>query len=172
MGVILVIGMFLISLIPYIIGVVLVGITFWLINTKSVKSRIAKILLGITVFLFVFILIFNFNDERTDYLYREMKEISDNETLIGLSKEEVVNILGEPIDVEHKFYKCSAVQFLNPINYERCKAFIETNDPHIIRYFVKPYKDKQIENSLDRLGFIIVQADSMEELENLILKIK
>ena len=47
---------------------------------------------------FVFILIFNFNDERTDYLYREMKEISDNETLIGLSKEEVVNILGEPID--------------------------------------------------------------------------
>ncbi len=98
MGVILVIGMFLISLIPYIIGVVLVGITFWLISTKSIKSRIAKILLIVTVFLFVFILIFNFNDERTDYLYREMKEISDNETLIGLTKEEVVNILGEPTD--------------------------------------------------------------------------
>ena len=98
MGIVLVTGMFLITLIPYIIGVVLVGITFWLISTKSIKSRIAKILLIVTVFLFVFILIFNFNDERTDYLYREMKEISDNETLIGLSKEEVVNILGEPID--------------------------------------------------------------------------
>ena len=98
MGIVLVTGMFLITLIPYIIGVVLVGITFWLISTKSIKSRIAKILLIVTVFLFVFILIFNFNDERTDYLYREMKEISDNETLIGLSKEEVVNILGKPID--------------------------------------------------------------------------
>lgn len=104
-----------------------------------------------------------------DYITSDLVPLSTGidmlENLIRIS-------LGEPIDVEHKFYKCSAVQFLNPINYERCKAFIETNDPHIIRYFVKPYKDKQIENSLDRLGFIIMQADSMEELENLILKIK
>ena len=73
-------------------------VTIWLIRTQSIKSRIAKILLSMTVFLFVFILIFNFNDERTDYLYREMKEISDHKTLIGLTKEEVVNILGEPTD--------------------------------------------------------------------------
>ena len=73
-------------------------VTIWLIRTQSIKGRIAKILLSMTVFLFVFILIFNFNDERTDYLYREMKEISDHKTLIGLTKEEVVNILGEPTD--------------------------------------------------------------------------
>ena len=38
-----------------------------------------------------------FKDEKGDYQYIKMKEISDNQSLIGLSKEEVVKILGNPI---------------------------------------------------------------------------
>lgn len=34
--------------------------------------------------------------EESDSLYREMSEINDNQILVGLSKEKVVELLGEP----------------------------------------------------------------------------
>lgn len=42
----------------------------------------------------------------SDNLYKKMNEINDNKTLIGLSEEEVVELLGEPrhkyTDIEYK----------------------------------------------------------------------
>ena len=35
--------------------------------------------------------------EKPDKVYTEMKELSDSEKLIGLSKEEVIELLGEPL---------------------------------------------------------------------------
>lgn len=40
---------------------------------------------------------YSLSNERPDELYKKMKEISDNQSLIGLSKEEVKELLGEPI---------------------------------------------------------------------------
>ena len=39
---------------------------------------------------------YSLKNERPNELYKEMKEISDKQILIGLSKEEIEEILGEP----------------------------------------------------------------------------
>ena len=80
--------------------------------------------------------------------------------------------LGEKIDVEPKFSKWSSVQFLNEDNYFKCKEFISTGDSHIKRSEVEEYKDSVIKNSLDRLGYVILQADTKEELEKTLSRIK
>lgn len=104
-----------------------------------------------------------------DYITSDLVPLSTGVDMLG----NLVKLaLGEEIDVKRKFYKCSAVQFLNPENYERCKAFIESSDSHIRRYEMKPFENKQMENSLDRLGFIIIQADYMSEIEEIITRIK
>jgi biotin carboxylase len=104
-----------------------------------------------------------------DYITSDLVPLSTGvdmlENLIKVS-------LGEVIDAERKFNKCSSVQFLNPKNYERCVEFISSGDSHIIRHEVKEFSNNQIKSSLDRLGFIILQADSMKEIEEIINKIK
>lgn len=104
-----------------------------------------------------------------DYITSDLVPLSTGvsmmENLIRLS-------LGEKIDVEHKFCKWSCVQFLNEENYLRCKEFIASNDSHIIRSEVEEYRDGVIKNSLDRLGYVILQAETEEELEKISSRIK
>lgn len=80
--------------------------------------------------------------------------------------------LGIPIKREKVINKVSCVQFLNLNNYERCKQFVKSNDSHIIRSEVKEFSNHRIENSLDRLGFIILQADDYTTIEEILKKIK
>lgn len=80
--------------------------------------------------------------------------------------------VGEPIDREKTLNKVSCVQFLNPSNYDRCRQFIEKGDRAIVCSEIKPFSDKRVENSLDRLGYIILQADNYKELELILSKIK
>jgi len=80
--------------------------------------------------------------------------------------------LGIPVEREKTIRKVSCVQFLNPDNYDRCKLFIESKDSHIIRSEIKEYSTKRIENSLDRLGFVIMQADNYSQIEDILKKIK
>lgn len=80
--------------------------------------------------------------------------------------------LGEKIDVEPKFSKWSSVQFLNEDNYFKCKEFISTGDSHIKRSEVEEYKDGVIKNSLDRLGYVILQASTREDIEKVLEGIK
>ncbi len=104
-----------------------------------------------------------------DYITSDLVPLSTGismmENLIKLS-------LGETIDVEPKFQKWSCVQFLNEENYYRCKEFIETGDTHIRRSEVEKYKDGVIKSSLDRLGYIIFQSETKEELEKALSRIK
>lgn len=54
-----------------------------------------------TVIIMVIILIglkCSFKDEKPDDLYIKMKEISNNQSLIGLTKEQVIELLGQPKD--------------------------------------------------------------------------
>jgi len=87
------------------------------------------------------------------------------ENLIRLS-------LGETIDTIPKYHKYSCVQFLNEDNYFRCKEFIEKGNTHIRNYAVDAYRNTVIKNSLERLGYIIMQADTNEDISKLINLLK
>lgn len=80
--------------------------------------------------------------------------------------------LGIPVERERSINKVSCVQFLNSDNYDRCKLFIDSNDPHIIRSEIKEFSIHRIENSLDRLGYVIMQADDYSTVEEILKKIK
>lgn len=104
-----------------------------------------------------------------DYITSDLVPLSTGismmENLIRLS-------LGETIDVEPKYRKWSCVQFLNEENYFRCKDFIEQNKSIVSRCEVGEYKTNVIKSSLDRLGYIIFQSDTKEDLEKLLNRIK
>ena len=104
-----------------------------------------------------------------DYITSDLVPLSTGVNMLGnlfaLS-------LGEKIDAEAKFHKCSCVQFLNESNYERCIGFIDSGDPHIVRSEVLPYSNAPIVDSGGRLGYIILQAEEMAEIEEILKKIK
>lgn len=104
-----------------------------------------------------------------DYITSDLVPLSTGismmENLIRLS-------VGEKIDTEVKYDKWSCVQFLNEANYYRCKDFIASGNSHIRTSEVGEYKDTVIKSSLDRLGYVILQADTREEIEDILTKIK
>ena len=77
---------------PFIAGAIII----WLLSTKLIKSRIIKILIVIGILIGVWVILSNIKYERPDDLCKEMTEISDNQSLVGLSKEEVEQVLGKP----------------------------------------------------------------------------
>lgn len=105
-----------------------------------------------------------------DYITSDLVPLSTGVDML----ENLINCsLGIPIDIVHKYKKCSAIQFLNTLNYERCVNFIKSSHSlSIVRYVIKPYSDKVITSSLDRLGYIILQTDTMDELEEILEMIK
>lgn len=91
------VGLFitLIWSIPVLIVVaIIIGLIF-LIKTRLI-SKTFKIIIIAIILLCAFIMLYNYKNETIDNLYIEMKEMVDNKSLIGLSKEEVVELLGEP----------------------------------------------------------------------------
>ena len=65
------------------------------------EKNIKKILIIFMILIISFGILYffgkAFKDEKGNYLYIQMKGISDNQSLIGLSKEEIIKILGNPI---------------------------------------------------------------------------
>lgn len=105
-----------------------------------------------------------------DYITSDLVPLS---TGVDMLKNLVNCSLGFPIDVSHKYEKCAAVQFINQDNYQRCINFLNASQSMAVASFeVKPYSDKLIKSSLDRLGYIILQTDTMEELEDILRIIK
>lgn len=64
-------------------------------NIKSISIIIIVIFFCVLIYV---VKIGTNNKEIPNDIYIKMSEINDNETLIGLSKEEVIKLLGEPID--------------------------------------------------------------------------
>ena len=109
MGVILVVLMFsyslLVILLPYIVGIILSAIIIFLIKRKIVieerkyrKIKNIVIVIWVSIFFISSPLWFNYVSERPDDTYIEMKKMNDNKSLIGLSKEQIVEMLGEKTD--------------------------------------------------------------------------
>lgn len=98
MDIILFLELILAIFMPYIMCAIIAAIIISLITTEKIKSKKFKILIIISIILCVCIILFNIKDERPDDLCIEMNEINDNQSLIGLTKEQVVELLGEPMD--------------------------------------------------------------------------
>jgi len=98
---------------PYIIGIILSTIIICLIRKRLINKD-----KEFRIFIYAMIIVIcgyvsvkagyaflSYESARPDKLYTEMKEINDNQSLIGLSKEEVIGLLGNPyngIDTEDK----------------------------------------------------------------------
>lgn len=100
LGILMVLYFLAILFLPYIIGIITAVVIIYFIR-KKVKGEKQK-LLCITVIVICSItalvitpLWYKFASERPDDTYVKMKEITDNQSLIGLSKEQVVELLGE-----------------------------------------------------------------------------
>ena len=105
-----------------------------------------------------------------DYITSDLVPLSTGVDMLG----NLINCsLGMPIDIVHKYHKCSAIQFLNTLNYERCVNFVKSSySLAVVRYDIKPYSDAVIMSSLDRLGYIILQTDTMGKMEEILRMIK
>lgn len=84
--------------IPYIMLMGIITMIIWVITTKKIASKTLKTLIIIIILLYTTIIIGSFKNETPDNTYTKIKEIYDNQSLIGLTEEEVMKILGEPED--------------------------------------------------------------------------
>lgn len=90
---------------PYIIGAIVSAIIIRLVRKKLVRKdkKIRNLIYAIIIIFCVLIsrqLGYSFMiyvSEMPDKVYMEMKEINDSKKLIGLTKDEVVTLLGEPL---------------------------------------------------------------------------
>lgn len=68
--------------------------------------KVLKLLSIVIILIFVCVIGIGHNKEYSDDMYIKMTKINDNKTLIGLSEEEVIELLGKPdneyIDIEKK----------------------------------------------------------------------
>lgn len=93
---VLCLAMLIVSYIPYIIFIGIFAMVIKAITTKKIASKTLKTLIVIVILLYATIIIGGYQKETSDNTYTKIKEISDNKSLIGLSEEEVVKLLGEP----------------------------------------------------------------------------
>ncbi len=95
---------------PYIIGAILSAVIILLIRKKLInKDKEFKTLIYAIIIIFCVLLSRNIGysamgylSEKPDKVYTEMKEINDSKRLIGLSKEQVIQLLGKPRGEEDK----------------------------------------------------------------------
>ena len=89
---------------PYIIGIAISVIVIFLIKKKlKEKNENFRIFIYAIVIIVCIIVcrnlgysVMQYLSEKPDKVYTKMKEINDSKKLIGLSKEEVIELLGEP----------------------------------------------------------------------------
>lgn len=82
--------------IPYIIFIGILLLIIWAITTKKIASKTIKIVMIMVILLYAIVIIGTFETETSDGKYKKFKEINDNQSLIGVSTEEVIKVLGKP----------------------------------------------------------------------------
>jgi len=92
-------------------------------------------------------------------------------TGIDMLKNIIKMSVNEEPDSNVKYNKYSGIQFITPDNYISAVEFIKKKRKELIKYILKPYKTNIVKNSLDRLGYIILQTSTKDELDNLLKKI-
>lgn len=72
--------------------------------------------------------------------------------------------LAQPIDIERKLNMVSAVKFITSENFFNTQKFMSENEVNFIEKEIKTFKDIPTLNSLDRLGYFILQEETRSEL--------
>lgn len=85
----------------YGITIMILYIVSYIYTKENVKFIVSRIIIGVLVFALIFFVGNFLFKERTNYdnLYMQMKEYDDSDSLIGLSKEEVIILLEEPVSI-------------------------------------------------------------------------
>lgn len=105
-----------------------------------------------------------------DYITSDLVPLS---TGIDMLQNLLLMSIGYKIQVKHKDHnEISCVQFLNPINYNKCVSFIEQGHECIVRSEVYNFNTNKIESSSDRLGYIILKAKQLSEIEKILEQIQ
>lgn len=97
---------------PYIIGIAISVIIIFLVRKKiKGKNKNSRIFIYAIIIIVCIIVcrnlgypIMQYLSEKPDEVYTKMKELNDSEKLIGLSKKEVIELLGEPINTRDNMY--------------------------------------------------------------------
>jgi carbamoyl-phosphate synthase large subunit len=76
--------------------------------------------------------------------------------------------LGEKINISETISKVSCIQFINTDNYGNCKKFIESKSQFMIKSNIEAYHSDPILNSNQRMGYIILQANSNYQIERVL----
>jgi biotin carboxylase len=97
-----------------------------------------------------------------DYITSDLVPLSTGVDML----ENLINIsLDEKINVTATWNKVAAVQFLNSTNYQNCVKFIRSNNENIIRSEIKEFHVRDITSSLERMGYILLQTDTITEMD-------
>ena len=100
-----------------------------------------------------------------DYITSDLVPLSTGVDMLG----NLLSLsLGYKVNVQHKYERVAAVQFLNQNNYESCVNFVDSGNKSIVRYEIKPFHNLEIESSLERMGYVILSTNSMAEMEILL----
>jgi biotin carboxylase len=87
--------------------------------------------------------------------------------------ENLINIsLGLEISIDTKHDSVAAIKFINNSNYSSITDFVRNNSSHISESFIKDFHERPIENSIDRMGFIILEAKNHSLMNELLQKLK
>lgn len=130
---------------PYIIGITISVIIIFLIRKKlNEKNKNKKIFIYAIIIILCIIAcknlgypVMQYLSEKPDEIYTKMKELNDSEKLIGLSKEQVVELLGEPQkNSRDDLYTYDAGTLTNYLFFEERESydlFIRFDENYIVK---------------------------------------
>ena len=120
LGILMLLYFLIIWLFPYIIGIIISVIVLFLIRKRIVekdqeirrKVYIVVIVICGCISVTLTPLWYKYASERPNDTYVKMKEINDKQNLIGLSKEQIIELLGEPYgntDADRYYYDAGKI---------------------------------------------------------------
>ncbi len=138
-SILLVLYFLVILFLPYIIGIIISVILICLVRKKKVgKNQEFRNVVCIVMVICGFVslslapLWYEYASARPDDTYVKMKEIDDNKSLIGLSKEQVEELLGEKRDKNKDVYYYGAGKITNYISSDNTfyvfQIYFDEND--------------------------------------------
>jgi carbamoyl-phosphate synthase large subunit len=104
-----------------------------------------------------------------DYITSDLVPLS---TGVDMLKNLILLSLGNDINVERTLNSVASVQFINTNNYARCDKFLNQINPFVVKSEIYSYIGKEIKNSNDRLGYIILNTPDIQSMEQILTKIK
>lgn len=119
LGILILLYFLVVVFLPYILGIIISVIVICLMRRKIVEKnqdfrKIVYIVIVICGCISVTLapLWYKYASERPNNTYVKMKEINDDQSLIGLSKEQIVELLGDPYgnkDADSYYYDAGKI---------------------------------------------------------------